>query len=216
MGSRKHGPLKRKDHAQDCETLSALRDQHPAILPWSLCFEWRPSFRWYGHLTRYAQLPDCCWTRRADITKSARKKRTREGVRKQYSTANVVLFEQSLVTRLVLPLDIIEKRTARGDHFQKSPTRMIVLHVGFEMPGEVVDAFRQDRDLNLGRAGVTGLVGIRLDDFRFALGGNRHRQTLPLLRAELAVSPVRLNTRLGMSSPLPISARAKSRPATVT
>src|SRR5437868_1575488 len=35
-------------------------------------------------------------------------------------------------------------------------------------------------------------------------------------RAELAVSPVRLNTRLGMSSPLPISARARSRPATVT
>jgi len=34
------------------------------------------------------------------------------------------------------------------------------------MPGEVVDAFRQDRDLNLGRAGVAGLVGIRLDDFR--------------------------------------------------
>jgi hypothetical protein len=39
---------KRKDHAQDCEMLRALRDQHPAILPWSLCFEWRPSFRWYG------------------------------------------------------------------------------------------------------------------------------------------------------------------------
>src|SRR5437764_1395810 len=93
---------------------------------------------------------------------------------------------------------------------------MIVFHVGFEVPGEVVDAFRQDRDLNLGRAGITGLVGIRLDDFRFAFGGNRHRQTLPLLRAELAVSPVRLKTRLGMSSPLPISAMATSRPATVT
>jgi hypothetical protein len=46
---------KRKDHAQDCETLIAKlsRSQHPAILPWSLCFEWRPSFRWYGRLTRY-------------------------------------------------------------------------------------------------------------------------------------------------------------------
>src|SRR6202790_3562870 len=93
---------------------------------------------------------------------------------------------------------------------------MIVLHMGFEMPGEGVDAFRKDRDLDLGRAGVAGLVGIGLDDFRFAFGGNRHRQTLSLLRAGLAVSPVRLNTRLGMSSPLPISARARSRPATVT
>src|ERR1700730_16431845 len=127
-----------------------------------------------------------------------------------------MLFKQRLVTRLVLPLDVVKKGTACGDHLQKTPTRMIVLHVGFEMSGEVIDAFRQDRDLNLGRAGVAGLVGIRLDDFRFAFGGNRHRQTLSLLRAGLAVSPFRLNTRLGMSSPLPISARARSRPATVT
>src|SRR5665213_2682767 len=128
-----------------------------------------------------------------------------ECARELYSTANIVLFQQRLVTRLILPLDVVEERTARGDHFQKAPARMIVLHVGFEMPGEVVDAFRQDRDLNLGRAGVAGLVGIGLDDFRFTFGGNRHRQTLSLLRAGLAVSPVRLNTRLGMSSPLPIS-----------
>src|ERR1700722_5415350 len=131
------------------------------------------------------------------------------------STPDIMLFEQRLVAGLVLPLDVIEQGTACCDHFQKAPTRMIVLHVGFEMSGEVVDAFRQDRDLNLGRAGVAGLVGIRLDDFRFAFRGNRHRQTLSL-RPELAVSPVRLNTRLGMSSPLPISARARSRPATVT
>src|ERR1700736_3606274 len=132
------------------------------------------------------------------------------------STTNVMLFEQRLVTRLVLLLDVIEKRPARRHEFQKAATRMVVLHVGLEMPGEVVDAFRQDRDLNLRRAGVAGLGGIRLDDFLVAFGGNRHRQTLPLLRAELAISPVRFNTRLGMSSPLPISARARSRPATVT
>src|ERR1700688_4605464 len=72
MVSRKQGRLKRKNHAQDCKTLFALREQRPAILPWSLCFEWRPSFRWDGHLTRYAQLPDCCWTRRADPSKSTR------------------------------------------------------------------------------------------------------------------------------------------------
>src|SRR6202011_2299217 len=117
-----------------------------------------------------------------------------------------MLFKQRLVTRLVLLLDVIEKRTTRGHQLQEPTTRMVILHVGFEMSGEVIDAFRQDRDLNLGRAGVAGLVGIRLDDFRFTFGGNRHRQTLSSLRAELAVSPVRLNTRLGMSSPLPISA----------
>jgi hypothetical protein len=44
-GFTKAGRLKRKDHAQDCEMLIASRDQHPAILPWSLNFGWRPSFR---------------------------------------------------------------------------------------------------------------------------------------------------------------------------
>src|ERR1700738_3080088 len=136
--------------------------------------------------------------------------------RELYSTTNVMLFEQRLVTRLVLLLDVIEKRTARRHELQETAPRMVCFHLGLEVPGEVVDAFRQDRDLNLRRAGVAGLGGIRLDDFRFAFGGNRHRQTLSLLRAELAVSPVRLNTRLGMSSPLPLSARAKSRPATVS
>src|SRR4051812_3783241 len=181
-----------------------------------------------------AQRPDCCWTsiERERVHALAHDRPRKSGVRTlpedhtktratgartlSESTANVVLFQQGLVTRLVLPLDVIKQGTARCDHFQKAPARMIVLHVGFEMPGEVVDAFRQDRNLDLGRAGVTGLVGIRLDDFRFAFGGNRHRQTFSSLRPELAVSPVRLNTRLGMSSPLPISARAKSRPATVT
>src|SRR5450432_103513 len=52
--------------------------------------------------------------------------------RVMYSTANVVLFEQRLVTRLVLPLDVIKQRTTGRDHFQKAPARMIVLHVGFE------------------------------------------------------------------------------------
>ena len=61
------------------------------------------------------------------------------------STTNVVLFKQRLVTRLVLPLDVIEQRTACCDHFQKTPARMIVLHVGFEVVGQVVDAFREDR-----------------------------------------------------------------------
>src|SRR3954469_19775469 len=132
------------------------------------------------------------------------------------SATNIVLFEQRLVPRLVLLLDVIEKGATRRHELQQTTARMVVLDVGLEVPGEVGDAFRQDRDLNLGRAGVAGLVGIGLDDFRFAFGGNRHRQLLSLLRLELAVSPVRLNTRLGMSSPLPISASAKRRPATVT
>jgi hypothetical protein len=52
--SRNDGRLKNKNHAQDCGRLRAsISRQPPAILPWSLNLEWRPSFRWYGRLTRY-------------------------------------------------------------------------------------------------------------------------------------------------------------------
>src|ERR1700760_3846519 len=131
------------------------------------------------------------------------------------STTNVVLLKKCLVTAFVRLAQVVEQRTARRHQLQQAATRMVVLHVRLEMLGEIIDAFRQDRDLNFRRAGIARLGSTRLDDFRFALRGNRHRQTLSL-RPELAVSPVRLNTRLGMSSPLPISASARSRPATVT
>src|SRR5579862_4146433 len=36
---------KNKNHAQDGRTLIEEGDQRPAILPWSLDFGWRPSFR---------------------------------------------------------------------------------------------------------------------------------------------------------------------------
>jgi hypothetical protein len=48
---RKADTLKRKNHAQDCGTLSER--QRPAILPWFSGQKWRPSFRWYGPVTRY-------------------------------------------------------------------------------------------------------------------------------------------------------------------
>src|SRR5436305_2816862 len=89
------------------------------------------------------------------------------------SATDVVLFEQRLVTRLVLLLQVVEKGAARRHELQKATAGVIVLHVGLEMVGEGIDAFRQDRNLDLGGAGIAGLGGTRLDDFRFALRGNR-------------------------------------------
>jgi hypothetical protein len=63
MCLRKKRRHKTKNHAQDGETLRALRCQHPAILPWFLVLGWRPSFRFnHGHLARHAHRPDCRWT----------------------------------------------------------------------------------------------------------------------------------------------------------
>src|SRR3954447_16358087 len=82
------------------------------------------------------------------------------------STADVVLLEQRLVARLVVLLQVVEQRTAGRDQLQEAAAGMVVLAVGLEMAGQVVDAFRQDRNLHLGRTGITGLGGVRLDDFR--------------------------------------------------
>src|SRR5258708_11760665 len=218
MVSRKPGPFKtQKPCARwrdaDCDEVADPAPGDPAMV---FMFRMASILPMVRASARYAQLPDCCWTLLRMIVfenlnngfTDHAKTRATSARELTKSTTNVMLFEQRLVTRLVLPLDVIEKRTSRRHELQKAATRMVVLHVGLEMPGEVVDAFRQDRDLNLGRAGVAGLGGIRLYDFRFAFGGNRHRQTLPLLRAGLAVSPGRLNTRLGMSSPFPISPRS--------
>src|ERR1700694_2859553 len=60
----------------------------------------------------------------ARTSQSPRAKTRARGARKLYSTTNVVLFEQRLVTRLVLALDVVEKRTACCDHFQKAPPPM--------------------------------------------------------------------------------------------
>ena len=47
--------------------------------------------------------------------------KTRATSARPISTTNVVLFEQRLVARLVLALDVIEQGTARGDHLQETP-----------------------------------------------------------------------------------------------
>src|SRR6476620_4296874 len=138
MGSRESGAQKHKDHAQDCGTLIAMRDQHPAILPWSSSFGWRPSSR-QSRAPCPVQRPDCCWSfvehdpcRMVLLAHDRLQKlesdffgRSCENARKLRartlkSTANVMLFEQRLVTRLVLLLDVVEKGAARLHELQKA------------------------------------------------------------------------------------------------
>src|SRR4249920_2998226 len=110
MGSRESGAQKHKDHAQDCGTLIAIRDQHPAILPWSSSFGWRPSSR-QSRAPCPAQRPDCCWafvghdpfrmmalhmivSENSESVGSEDHAKTRaNGARTLKSTTNVVLFE---------------------------------------------------------------------------------------------------------------------------
>src|SRR6516165_2318694 len=92
---------------------------------------------------------------------------------------------------------------------------MIVFNVFLEMLGEIVNARRKDPHLHFGRSRISNLLGMRLDNFQFTLGTDRHRQR-PSCRPALPCSPARLNTRLGTISPRSTSARAIRLPDAVT
>src|ERR1700704_1784843 len=134
--------------------------------------------------------------------------------RRRVSAANAELLDQALVAAFVGALEIIEQLATLRHHLQQASPRMIVFHVRLEMIGQIVDPFGQDRDLNLRRPGVAGLLRMRLDDFSFTFGRNRHRQ-IPSWRPALPCSPARLKTRLGTISPPSTSARAISWPDAV-
>src|SRR5664279_3747567 len=92
--------------------------------------------------------------------------------------ADAESFDQLLVPRLIDTLDVVEERTA-GLHQLEQPTAgMVILAVELEVLGQVVDALRQDRDLNFRRAGIVGFGGIFFDERRFTLRRNRHRMIL--------------------------------------
>jgi len=72
----------------------------------------------------------------------------------------------------VASLDVVEKTTTPTDHHQKSTATVMVVRVGLQMLGEMVDAIGQQRDLHFRRAGI-GSVRTVLSD-RFVLGCCSH------------------------------------------
>jgi hypothetical protein len=64
------------------------------------------------------------------------------------------------------PLEVVEEATSLGNKLQKATTGVVVFCVGFEVLGQVNDAFGEKRNLYFRRAGVA-LVGAKLgDEFR--------------------------------------------------
>src|SRR5262249_51008803 len=110
-------------------------------------------------------------TKRAGRTRPARNK----------SSANAELVDQVLVARFVGATQIVEKLTALADKLEQPTTRMVVLDVGFEMLGEIVDPLGQNRHLHFRRPGISGLLGVCLNDFGLAAGTYRHRSSFLML-----------------------------------
>src|SRR5688572_20908035 len=70
---------------------------------------------------------------------------------------------------------ILQQPSPLADEHQQATARVMVLRVALEMLGQAVDAFRQQRDLHLGRTGVA-LVGTELlDQALLAVERQRHR-----------------------------------------
>ena len=92
--------------------------------------------------------------------------------------AQVQLGDQGGVTLAIDLGQVVKKATTLRDHLKQAAARVIVLLVGLEVLGEVGDAFRQDRDLDLGRTGVASGAGVLGDDFVLTFSSNRHRSFL--------------------------------------
>src|SRR3546814_3047294 len=100
-----------------------------------------------------------------------------------FGAALVILFpkpelgDEVGVAAFILFAQIVEQTATLVDHHQQAAAAVIVLCVRLEMRGQRVDAVGQDRDLHFRRSGVALVAGMVLDDFGFALGGNRHNRS---------------------------------------
>src|SRR5262245_48519777 len=102
---------------------------------------------------------------------------TRGCTARSWSTPDPQLLDKTPVARLVGAPEIVEQLATLRHELEQPAARVIVLDVGLEMIGQVVDPFGEDRDLHFRRTSVAGLRRIRLDNVGLAAGSNRHRLT---------------------------------------
>lgn len=69
-------------------------------------------------------------------------------------TAQAERFDGFLVTLLSSSLQIVQQLPATCHHLQQTAPCGVVLRVGVQVLGEVIDALRQQCDLHVGTAGV--------------------------------------------------------------
>ncbi len=96
-------------------------------------------------------------------------------MRNAFLTADAETLDERAVTRLIAILDVVEELAALRNELQEPAARMVVFFMGFEMLGQVRDAFGQNGYLNFRRTGIAGLRCLFLYERLFALHRNRHR-----------------------------------------
>src|SRR4051812_11691742 len=81
----------------------------------------------------------------------------------QWLLPEAELGDEAGIALFVLAAQIVEQRATLVDEHQEPAARMVVLGVGLEVAGQVVDALGEDRDLNFGRTGVALALRMFLD-----------------------------------------------------
>src|SRR5271166_5471247 len=73
------------------------------------------------------------------------------------------LLDQPSITGNVARMQVIEQAAALADQAQQSEARVVVFLVRGQMLGQLLDAPREQRDLNFRRAAIVGSARVGLD-----------------------------------------------------
>lgn len=97
-----------------------------------------------------------------------------EGNHRQHLLADPEFSDHRPVAVDVFAFEIVEKTSSTSHQLQQTTPRVKVFAVGTEVLGEVLDALAEQRDLNLGGAGVCVTPFELTDDVGFAIGRESH------------------------------------------
>src|SRR5262245_60249722 len=90
------------------------------------------------------------------------------------SATQAQLRDQRAIALEVVALQVAEEPPAASDHLQQAHAGMVVLRVGAEVLGQIVDLLGQQRYLHLGRAGVAVGPSVLADQLGLLVLGQGH------------------------------------------
>ena len=86
---------------------------------------------------------------------------------KGWLLAEAELLEELVILRQVVALEIVQQLAAAGGHLEEATAAVEILAVRAQVLGQVIDPGGEQRDLDLGRAGVFVVDFVFGDDFGF-------------------------------------------------
>src|SRR5207244_10658091 len=108
------------------------------------------------------------------------------GVLRQPLTPQAQVGYDLAVALQVRAFEVAEQPPALADHHQQPAARVVVLAVRAQVLGQVVDALGEQRNLDLGGAGIPILATELADQLLLLLLGQRHQGGVKLAQSSLA------------------------------